>query len=343
MPPKDCKMFSSRHRRLGFTLIELLVSIAIIAVLIAILLPAVQQARESARMAQCKNNLKQLGLGLLNYEATTRHLPPHRGGTAGIGSNGSYLSGIVMTLPYLDQVQLWQAIARAPGQGGDPTLTSFPHPASALPVLVCPSSTMPTSPPYPGLPKGGPGRSYHLSIGDARPSPLLFPPRGAFSQNPGQTRTLSEIKDGLSNTIFAAERCVLEMSPIARDLLGTFDTSTAAVGIHCQNVVVGGSYVVPNQAGHGRFWADGNQVGSSSVHIVFPPNDPSCNDVSTASSRHAGGAHVVFGDGRVRFINHSIDTGNLTTPRPVTADAPSPYGVWGALGTASGREVVGEF
>src|SRR2546428_8444471 len=102
----DPRKLLSRWR--GFTLIELLVVIAIIAILIALLLPAVQQAREAARKAQCKNNLKQLGLGLLNYEGNAKCLPPHTGGT---NLNGGRLSGIVMTLPYLDQAPLWKKIA----------------------------------------------------------------------------------------------------------------------------------------------------------------------------------------------------------------------------------------
>src|SRR5262249_6518176 len=94
-----------RNQR-GFTLIELLVVIAIIAILIALLLPAVQQAREAARRTQCKNNLKQLGLAIHNYESTHSTLPPQSGGTY----DNNEMSGIVMMLPYLDQAPLWNKI-----------------------------------------------------------------------------------------------------------------------------------------------------------------------------------------------------------------------------------------
>ena len=128
------------QRHGGFTLIELLVAIAIIAILISLLLPAVQQAREAARKSQCKNNLKQIGLALLNYEGNAKRLPPHSGGT---NYNNGLLSGIVMMLPYLGQAPLWKTIAGAPGQGGITFGAAFPHPKKALPVLLCPSSPQP--------------------------------------------------------------------------------------------------------------------------------------------------------------------------------------------------------
>src|SRR5882757_5728208 len=99
-------------RRRGFTLIELLVVIAIIAVLIALLLPAVQQAREAARRTQCKNNLKQLGLAIYNYESTNGTLPP----TAVIvrrpdnSLNTSYLGPLARILPYIEQGNTYNQI-----------------------------------------------------------------------------------------------------------------------------------------------------------------------------------------------------------------------------------------
>ena len=131
--------------RCGFTLVELLVVIAIIGVLVGLLLPAVQAAREAARRMQCSNNLKQLGLAVLNYESAMGRLPPHEGGTCCNvpGTNNSTLSGIVMLLPYIEQDPLWKTISAAPGQGGEPSISTFPHPQGNIPTLMCPSSPEP--------------------------------------------------------------------------------------------------------------------------------------------------------------------------------------------------------
>src|ERR1700709_2271947 len=95
-------------RRKAFTLIELLVVIAIIAVLIALLLPAVQQAREAARRTQCKNNMKQLGLALANYESTFTCFPPARlGHFVGASWDDGWTSWTVMILPNLEQTNLY--------------------------------------------------------------------------------------------------------------------------------------------------------------------------------------------------------------------------------------------
>ena len=92
--------------RRGFTLIELLVVIAIIAVLIALLLPAVQQAREAARRSQCKNNLKQLGLAMHNYESTHRTFPGGLSTPSASGITG-YATTLVEMLPYVEQAQIY--------------------------------------------------------------------------------------------------------------------------------------------------------------------------------------------------------------------------------------------
>src|SRR5882757_7321834 len=115
---------SERTRLRAFTLIELLVVIAIIAVLIALLLPAVQQAREAARRSQCKNNLKQIGLALANYESTFRCLPFGKGlNYAGVGPVYARWSLQSMILPYLDQQPLYNLLnfnfpPDTPGMGG---------------------------------------------------------------------------------------------------------------------------------------------------------------------------------------------------------------------------------
>src|SRR6516165_4833298 len=148
---------SSRRVR-GFTLIELLVVIAIIAVLVALLLPAVQQAREAGRRAQCKNNLKQFGIALHNYNDTYGTFPCRRYGTTGTFTlssapcatnrchNSGRISTFIALLPYIDQAPMYNQIqvgdaANAPGgPRGDQSWAVWNTPP---PILRCPSDPGP--------------------------------------------------------------------------------------------------------------------------------------------------------------------------------------------------------
>src|SRR5262245_5365142 len=204
---------STRSKRASaFTLIELLVVIAIIAVLIALLLPAVQQAREAARRTQCKNNIKQLGLALHNYEGTFKALPP--GGTRPLGTqitNGSDnnwgTNWVTRILPFFDQANLYnQYDFNIEGrQGTNASLCSLP-----LVSLQCPSDTQ--GPPwvhpinnYPPKAKG----TYAANSGLGTPwagtnwnTPGLG---GPFRAHMYYGAKLKEITDGLSNTVFVRE------------------------------------------------------------------------------------------------------------------------------------------
>ena len=136
-----------KFKRSGFTLIELLVVIAIIAVLIALLLPAVQQAREAARRSQCKNNLKQIGLGLHNYEATFSQFPPgrmtpSRGQGVGMPCWYGHLSPLYHILPFIDQANLYNQLDHSETRvraSGPACLKNAFVKTLALPVFMCPS------------------------------------------------------------------------------------------------------------------------------------------------------------------------------------------------------------
>ncbi len=368
----------SCQRRLvsrGFTLIELLVAIAIIAVLVSLLLPAVQSAREAARRTQCKNNLKQLGIALHNYSDVHGSLPPGSGGTRGPllydFTKGNYhqLSGVAMLMPFLERASLWKTIAGTPGQGGLPDRVSFPHPKDNLSELLCPNSPIPPRLLSP-IHNSEPPLSYKFSAGDSLRDPTwnhnaigipgnawnyIDRMRGAFGML--YTTRLQEIRDGLSMTVLMAEVELGDQGNSGgRSIFGSvvvgvpgWDTNPSL----CSAAATGTQYnpgpIVLNRIG--QRWAYGNGY-HNFVSTVLPPNSPSCSDdgflmgnsfkmLVSPSSFHPSGAHVLMGDGTVRFISQAIDRGNSALP-PVSA-GPSPYGVWGALGSINGREVVTEF
>ena len=353
--------------RSGFTLIELLVVITIISILMALLLPAVQSAREAARRAQCKNNLKQLGLALQNYAETHQLLPPGVGGVSvsGAGSGGDpndqRLSGVVFLMPYLEQTALWKKIKLAPLQGGPPNSAGFPHPPTDLALLLCPTNSLPEK----TLSRSA-RRAYVFCAGDAAVSfealtPIHLDTRGAFGWR--ACRSFRDIADGTSNTIFMSERAVGNMNN--RKIQGLMAiivpmpaTYTPAV---CASFVADGKWVANNPTTFpsiatpemGQYWASG-EPDHNNFATAVSPNGPSCDfrinasgtggsaSLPAASSYHTGGVHVVMGDGTVRFINENINSGNIAAD-VTTVSGESPFGVWGALGTIAGEENIGDF
>ena len=205
--------------RRGFTLIELLVVIAIIAVLIALLLPAVQAAREAARRSQCINNLKQIALGLMNYESAVTSFPlggnqGANGPGAGCCTNWAGWSAQSMILPYMEQSPVYNAInftylgrgGNNAGENGNYTGTS-----SRINSFLCPSAQAPRDTwNVGGIPTANwrpyAGNSYFASAG---PSLMWLGnqsqvPSGMFAVN-GPTSGIRDVTDGTSNTIAFGE------------------------------------------------------------------------------------------------------------------------------------------
>jgi prepilin-type N-terminal cleavage/methylation domain-containing protein len=290
--------------RSAFTLVELLVVIAIIGVLVALLLPAVQAAREAARRTQCLNNLKQIGVGLHNYADTHRVLPPGAfwAGTMTANSRGSILLHL---LPFIEQQNLFDKfnLTIAPeGQTlpGSTTLLA----ATVIKTYTCPSEKTTTllngraihnyvasSGPTAHIDNGACSCSAWSSWNTYAVSP--YSPAdptdfaGPFHRR-GVAVRLADVTDGLSNTIFFGE--------VRRDCSAHVRTG----------------------------WLNSNNANGLTSTLI-PINTDTCNDAATNGcqrpcnwstelgfkSLHPAGANFLLGDGAVRFFTQSIDHNNF--------------------------------
>jgi prepilin-type N-terminal cleavage/methylation domain-containing protein len=340
----------------AFTLIELLVAIAIIAVVISLLLPAIQRAREAARRTQCRNNLKQLGLALHNYSDVSTTFPP----SVVIGNVGGRLdfggwSAHARILPFLEQSSGFNSL------NFDFT---YEHPTNktvsqmVVEVFMCPSD--PDTAPYPHSFGLAGVTSYGWNMGDwyvwggANPIGLSYTqrPRSPFFVNSSVRER--DFVDGTSNSIVAAE--VKARQRYFRDCTGLSSrftpSSFPAIGddpytVAPEYVSSAGCNATLRDSGHTE-WVDGH-VHQTGFTTAWSPNrriengstgarfdiditgireanlGPTFSAV-TSRSHHSGGVHVLLGDGAVRFVSNSID-GNA----------------WRAAGTIASGETVDEF
>ncbi len=364
-----------RSQRRGFTLVELLVVIAIIGILIALLLPAVQAAREAARRSQCSNHLRQLGIALHNYHDTMKAFPPIRTGTSNTTGWGIF-SYQVALLPFIEQKALYDGVVGSNWCGnsyGGLTAVQYRWDNSAywgnklVSYFGCPSDANANKASWR---ESHQPASYMGSLGDCvvNTSEGEENTRGFFPGGMGYSgvkcNTFASITDGTSNTVAIAETCVGSMASDTRKK-GGIAADTTKIPSVCQAHGMGtdSNTLVGSVTYYTRGWtfADGRSR-VMAVQTILPPNSVSCSQDSTAghpghgygfttaSSYHSGGINVCLADASVRFVSDSVNCGNLdwdvssgTDAYPSNGNEPtgqSPFGVWGAMGTVRGNETV---
>jgi prepilin-type N-terminal cleavage/methylation domain-containing protein len=350
----------------AFTLIELLVVISIIAVLIALLLPAVQQAREAARRTQCRNNLKQLGLAVHNFESTYGKLPygmlrsdGTRWGHPAFGTlpeqNRRYALHVQL-LPYMDQTNLFtwfdqmvfsnnQKQRNSDGTYGTDWTPEWFH-RQTVPGFTCPSNTGSLwNQSHSGDSNGRYSRADYLACAGRRgypgyqsTRPSLWNPFGPGTDHPQATipGSTTSMNSALSDGMFTRNR----QFPLQDNTDGTSNTILIAERSYSDRVFddcgpsTGFSTTKIGNWGWWSFGAEGNVFLGTGVPINFRLRncteylDPVRYDdrINAMGSLHVGGAHVVLVDGSVRFLSENISSQ-----------------VFNALGTRAGGEVIGEF
>jgi len=350
----------SQSNQKAFTLVELLVVIAIIAVLIGLLLPAVQSAREASRRSDCTNKMKQLGLAAHGH-IDARQVFPHATHNVNIRNaiestnNWWRLSYIVSLLPFMEQGDLYESVLSYARNNQPPwstavhSVTGAPSPyVTRIAGVQCASD--------PNATTGGTGRTnYHINRGDIWLNWDYWENRGPGSNGERRKINVSAVSDGMSQTILFGE--------VATGVASSTNPKTGvawSVGTNSPTTAPAACFAVSGglPAGAVATWGETGSRWGDSVSIytqfftVLGPNTASCatggnNEnwgIAHASSWHPGGVNVTMCDGSVRFVNDSIDAGNPATGTPNSAAqgyrGPSVWGVWGALGTIDGGETV---
>ena len=310
--------FLSRTSMRGFTLVELLVVIAIIGVMVGLLLPAVQAAREAARRMSCTNNLKQIGLALHNYHDSHGKLPPGwmQPATPDVdGGFGERWSWKVFVLPYLEQPAVYDSLNVNDGRQPIP-LADDPRAQAVFNSYLCPSDpggNLNESYPdpngnfypksnYPGV--HGRGEQVSIAIGGGN---------GLFGK--ASRVRFADITDGTSNTFAVGER---DAKSRGQGAFGSLGDPFRHAAVWIRAMPRPGSITPATQ--HGR--------SVTGVCTDLPGSTRLLNGESSRAfgSAHVGGAHFALADGSVRFVSESIS--------PIT---------YGRLAQRNDGQVVGEY
>lgn len=295
------------HR--GFTLVELLVTIAIIGILVGLLLPAVQSARETARRMQSQNNLKQMGLAIHNYESALRTLPsgyisgPYGDRFAATLDQGPGWGWGALLLPFLDQRAAADSL-----RFNEPCWSIANQQATQLPIPVY---LNPGAVNNQGLTRirdendivvASFGRSHYVAnVGQDEPWGKVPPlvdwrevATGPFYRNSG-TR-LAEITDGLTQTVFLGEHTTVSDKTWVGVVPGSYCYPSDPLRYPFSHRDAAATYVLCHSG-----------PSSAEPNIIHPPSFPTCHVCQMYSPWSAGGSEILFGDGSVRFISTSIN------------------------------------
>jgi prepilin-type N-terminal cleavage/methylation domain-containing protein len=334
----------------AFTLVELLVVIAIIGVMVALLLPAVQAAREAARRMQCGNNLKQIGLAIHNYESTYRNLPIGWNGLTSTSQNTtfrwSYLAAI---LPFIEAANVYDQLDLSltlypPGGGQPPRPQHVATISQPIPTFLCPSDSgrsISTTDVFDSAPTNyvacfGSGINR---LSDASDDGVMDERAdGIFSSM--RWRRFADCLDGASNTVAVSETLlgaggvdpVATQRPDPQLFMALVVPLTQVTVANCDRDLPAVPAAINRFVStRGRVWA-GQAYENTAYNHFFAPNAKRydcffwvAQGFKAARSRHAGGVHTLRLDGSVRFASDSIDRM-----------------IWRALATRAGGEVVAD-
>ena len=317
---------TASHRRKkslfqGFTIIELMVSLVIIGILLAIIVPAIQQALEAARRTTCKNNLHQIGAAISDYDSQHGIFPHGASGTPDGETNFSFL---VLILPQMEQEAIYKRLLRSKGfaarQWARETLVN---------AFVCPSDseTIQRAPRTMGANYAG---NFGTGVQKFGYNGVFLPAAGSEQSRDGSVRS-RDIKDGLSNTAMVSEILTSGGSNSRLRLLWRTEKFLGAPDqleeFAAACALVGNGPRDPRSGGRGRPWINGF-VNVNFYNHILTPNQPSCTNggagqegAYTATSQHFGGVNVLYADGTVKFTSETI---NLE--------------VWRAAGSRNGGE-----